>query len=397
MALSQHLVERFREFVQDSQVPCEIELPDGDIIRVGDTEPRFRARFNSERAFGSGADDDLGLGMAYVNGDIDIEGDVMSVLELRSQFKQRFRFSHIIKFLFSLGMLSSGKLNKKSVDFHYSLGDEFYLKFLDTHARFYSECLFETGNETLEEAAEHKLKVIYDSLELAPGKHLLDIGSGWGGILSYAASRGVKVTSLTLAEDSYNYVNDLISTQQLPAEVKLEDFLKHEADESYDAIVILGVIEHLPYYRRFSRQVWQCLKPGGMLYLDGSATKEKYNVNQFSRKYIWEGVSSFMCLQDVVGELILHGMKIQDVRCESRDYEITMRHWSERFEAARDEVVARWGEQVYRVFRMYLWGGCYSLANDRLQAYRILARKGPDEGPRPGFLRRFIHFIKSLV
>ncbi|MBC7788858.1 MAG: class I SAM-dependent methyltransferase, partial [Anaerolineae bacterium] len=135
----------------------------------------------------------------------------------------------------------------------------------------------------------------------------------------------------------------------------------------------------------------------GRLYLDASASREKYAVSGFSRSYIWPGTHTFLCLQDCVRELLYHGMDLIEVRNETRDYELTMRQWAERFDAARQEISARWSERIYRSFRLYLWGGSRAFHHDYIQAYSVVARRSNGPGPRPGALRRLINLVKGSI
>jgi cyclopropane-fatty-acyl-phospholipid synthase len=138
----------------------------------------------------------------------------------------------------------------------------------------------------------------YGALQLKPGMRLLDIGAGWGGVHQYCGPRGIHVTALTLTEDSYNYTDSLIKRMKLKnCSIILDDFLNHHPKEPYDAVVIYGVVEHIPYYRKFCERIWACLKPGGRLYLDAAAALEKYDVNDFARNYIWRGTHTFLCLR----------------------------------------------------------------------------------------------------
>ena len=227
---------------------------------------------------------------------------------------------------------------------------------------------------------------------------LLDIGAGWGGVHEYCGPRGVHVTSVTLTEDSFNYTNNLIDRLGLEnCSVNIEDFLKHTPEQPYDAVVIYGVIEHIPYYRQFCRQLWSCLKPGGLFYLDTSAALEKYDMSDFTRTYIWRGTHTFLCLQDFIQELLYHGMEVIDVKQETRDYELTMKHWASRFDAAKEKIIEGWGPEIYRAFRIYLWGGCHAFRENRLQAYHLVARKHRAPGPQPGSLRRTYQFLRSFV
>src|SRR5262249_58438753 len=112
-----------------------------------------------------------------------------------------------------------------------------------------------------------------------PGMRLLDIGGGWGAAIKYCAPRGVHVTSLTVAGDSHRYITGYLQDTGLAGEVRFEDFLVHAPAEPYDAVVIYGVIEHIPMYRRFAAHVWRCLKPRGRLYVDASTPQQKIEIS----------------------------------------------------------------------------------------------------------------------
>ena len=375
-------------------VPWEVELPSGVCVRSGTAPPAFRVKVHSDRALRRL--DEYPLGMAYVEGAIDLEGDMLALLEFRDAMRDRFPLALTLQFLWQHILARSTWINRTSIADHYSYGDEFYLSFTDRDYHFYSHCVFHSDEETLEQAAGHKLEQMFDALQLKPGMRLLDIGGGWGAAIKYCAPRGVHVTSLTVAADSYRYISKSLQDTGLAGAVRLEDFLVHAPNEPYDAVVIYGVIEHIPMYRRFAEQVARCLKPGGRLYVDASATKQKFEMSAFTRQYTWHGTHTFLCLQDLMQELLYAGMDIVRVREETSDYELTMRHWAERFDAQREMIVARWGERLYRHHRIFLWGGCHAFRRGWLQAYHLVARRGPDSGPRPGAVRRTWQFAKSL-
>jgi cyclopropane fatty-acyl-phospholipid synthase-like methyltransferase len=386
----------FEELFHGIHVAGEIELPGGRIVATGEGPPRFRITVHRQ-ALLRRPHDELSLGQAYVDGELDLDGDMLAILEVRKQLKHRFRVGARLRFLADLLLLPATRAHKKAIDRHYNLGNDFYLRFLDSVGRFYSHCLFERDDQTLEQAAERKLERTFQALDLRPGMRLLEIGAGWGGTLEYCCRRGVKVTGLTLYQDSYNYVQAIIQRNHFDAKVLLQDFLTYQPDEPYDAMVIYGVIEHIPEYRRLFARAWSCLKPGGKIYLDGSATREKHSLSQFARRYIWQGNSSCMCLQDVIQEALYYGFNIVEVKDESHDYELTMLHWARRLDRHRDEIVKQWGERLYRMFRLYLWAGIPAFRDDQLQAYHLVARRGAGMGPRPGLARRIARFIQQLV
>jgi cyclopropane fatty-acyl-phospholipid synthase-like methyltransferase len=380
-------------------VPCELVAPGYEPVQIGPRRfwwPRrdLRITLKNDHLLRVPLTE-LSVGEAYVNGDVDLDGDITPLFELRDILPFGMPLGQRARLAAEL-LLPPVLANARAIDAHYSFGDDFYLTFLDPEYRFYSQCLFPTGHESLKRAAKHKLKSMWDALGLRRGMRLLDIGGGWGGVAQYCGSRGVHVTSLTLSQDSANYMKALIKERRLTAEVIVEDILQHVPNEPYDHVVIFGVIEHIPNYRRFCQRVWAALKPGGRLYLDASATKEKYAAGAFTRQYTWSGPHSCLALQLMVQELLFHGFEVVRVRRETRDYELTMRHWADRFEANEDDVVKRWNEQLYRAFRVFLRGGSHAFKTNRLQAYSVVAERRLDPGPRPGVVRRFGQFAGSL-
>src|SRR4030095_10855214 len=104
---------------------------------------------------------------------------------------------------------------------------------------------------------------------------VLDIGGGWGAFVEYAGRRGIKVTSLTLSGESEKFVQRMIDENGWDCRIHRQHFFEHNTDSPYDAIVNLGVTEHLPDYRQTLSQYQRLLRPGGRVYLDASACREK--------------------------------------------------------------------------------------------------------------------------
>ncbi len=381
----------------DIPIPCQFTFAQGETLRLGPPgEPAFSVVFHSDEVLSKRLNE-YAIGRAYVEGQIDIEGDVSYFLELRQYVKGNTSLRFLLRAYLQLFWSNRIRLNRASIAYHYNFGDDFYLAFVDRQYHLYSHCLFHDDDETLEQAAEHKFATMAQALRLQAGDRLLDIGAGWGAVTRYAGRRGIYCTALTIAEDSLRLHQNLIAEQGLTTcQVHLEDFLAHDPPQQYDAIVIFGVIEHIPHYRNFVAQVWKCLKPGGRIYLDASAMLEKYKVSNFVRRYIYPGTHTYLCLPDLLQEFLMHGFKVEEVVDETHDYALTLGHWAARFEANRQTVVERWGEAVFRAFRLYLWGGSHAMHNRRLQAYRVVAQRTEDPGIQPGIFKRLLYFIRSL-
>ncbi|KAG6085738.1 hypothetical protein E4U16_002112 [Claviceps sp. LM84 group G4] len=369
-------------------VPGVVELPDGTIFPTGSGDPAFRVIFRSKRALRTPMTE-MSVGRAFLNGDIDVEGDLSTLFDARNKLRDKVPLRQKLRYVWD-NLWTTRRANFRLIRSHYGRDDSFYLSFLDKRYRLYSHALFKSPTDSLEDAAENKLGAIFSQLGLQEGTHILDIGGGWGGVAQYCASRGVRVTTITLAENGADYIRNLIIENDLLAEVRLEDFFDHEPAELYDHAVSLSSIEHMPDYRRFARKAWDLLKPGGRLYLDSSAAVEKYDVSAFARDYIWRGTHTYMTVQDVVAELLYHGFELLRIEGETKNYHLTMLEWARRLEEAKDAIIAGWGEETYRLFRLMLWGGQHSFKVNALQAYHLVVQKTNSRGPRPSSLRRFV-------
>ncbi|KAG5944853.1 hypothetical protein E4U53_006810 [Claviceps sorghi] len=369
-------------------MPGEIELPDGSVFPTGRGSPAFRVVFRSKKALHTPMTE-MGVGRAFIKGDIDVEGDLDMLFDAKNKLQDRVPLRQKLQFVWD-SLRTMTKMNARAIESHYGRDDSFFLTFIDKRFRLYSHGLFKSPTESIEAAAQNKMDVIFSELGLQEGMRVLDIGGGWGGLTEYCAPRGVHVTTLTIAANGAAFVRKLISDNKLCGQVLLEDYFEHCPKEPYDHAVSLGSIEHMPDYRRFARKMWSLLKPGGRLYLDAAAAVEKYAVGSFTRDYIWSGTHTYMVVQDVVGELLYHGFALLRLQGDTRDYHLTILEWARRLDRARDAIIAGWGEQTYRVFRLMLWGGEHAFKVNDLQAYHLVVQKTESPGPRPSSIRRFV-------
>jgi cyclopropane-fatty-acyl-phospholipid synthase len=267
--------------------------------------------------------------------------------------------------------------DRKAIAAHYDYANEFYLEFLD-HTRCYSQAVFEDDDEPLETAQRRKLDFAIDACRLQPGDRVLDVGGGWGSFMEHAGQRGIQVTSLTISRQSEAFLTDLIERRELPCQVVNQDFLAYTSPDPYDALVILGVMEHLPDYPAVLRQFLRLLKPGGRVYLDASAHRDKYSKPTFIARYIFPADHSFLCLHDFLAAVAKGGMDVLAVHNDRHSYFLTCKAWAENLDAARDEIIRRWGEALYRRFRLYLWGSAYAFLSHHADAFRVVLERPPE-------------------
>jgi cyclopropane-fatty-acyl-phospholipid synthase len=114
------------------------------------------------------------------------------------------------------------------------------------------------------------------------------------------------------------------------------------------------------------------LKPGGKVYLDASACREKYKFHSFITKHIYPGNCSPLCLHDYVKHLDHTPFRLRGVWDDRHSYYLTARHWAENMERNHEALVAHADEATYRKFLMYLWGTADVFRRDVMQAYRLV-------------------------
>jgi cyclopropane-fatty-acyl-phospholipid synthase len=352
-----------------------LTLDDGASCPFGDGPPAFELTVRNRggrAALTSG--DETRFAEAYMAGDLDFQGDILALIALRGLVSDRHPLQALwYKVLHAL-VFGQAKSDRKWVARHYDAGDDFYLLFLDRR-RCYSHGLFAADDEPLDDAILRKLDFALAAVGARPGQHVLDIGAGWGAMTEHAGRRGVRVTSLTISEPSERYVDALIRREDLPCRVLREHFLEHDVlpgSERYDAIVNLGVTEHLPDYAASLAQYRRLLKPGGRVYLDACSTPVKFPFSSFTYRYIFPGNATPMCLHDYVAEVAKTPFEVVAVHNDRHSYELTCRRWGENLERAREEIVARWGQPLFRRFQLYLWGCVDVFHRGVFGAYRVI-------------------------
>jgi cyclopropane-fatty-acyl-phospholipid synthase len=357
------------------QIPAfELRMPAGS-RRFGVGEPAFTIGINSaagHSAIASG--DENVIAEAYMNRALELDGDMLALYGIRNVLRDRHPLLHFWWTRLQPRIFGQVARDKQAIAKHYDYEQDFYLIFLDRKLRCYSQGIFVSDDEELESAIERKLAFALESLRVPAGGRVLDIGGGWGAFAEYAGGRGLEVTSLTISAESHRFIQGMIDRQDLPCRVLLEHFYEHQS-EPYDAIANLGVTEHLPDYRRSLECYYRLLKPGGRIYLDASACREKHDFSSFIHRYIYPGNPTPMCLAEYIAEVERSAFEIVELQNDRHSYELTSRHWASRLDGARDEIVRRWGEAHYRKFRLYLWGTVHAFATNLMGAYRLILER----------------------
>ncbi|MEJ2534714.1 MAG: cyclopropane-fatty-acyl-phospholipid synthase [Gammaproteobacteria bacterium] len=253
---------------------------------------------------------------------------------------------------------------RRNISAHYDLGNDFFALWLDP-TMMYSSAIFEREDMTLHEAQLHRLDTICRKLDLRPGDHLLEIGTGWGGLAIHAARHfGCRVTTTTISREQHRLAQERVAAAGLEDRVTLllEDY--RDLDGSYDKLVSIEMIEAIGWrqYPTYFGKCAQLLKPGGRLLIQAITIAErryeeaKRSVD-FIQRYIFPGsnLPSVKAMATAIADrtdLVITGL--EDIGLH---YATTLEHWRKRFFERLEEVRALgYSEEFIRMWEYYL---CY--------------------------------------
>ena len=405
------VVEALLEQRLDSlALPLALVLPGGR--RIGAADAAVTMRLKDFRTLAAIATGRIGkVGEDYVEGRLDFDGsmrDLMAIAwRLVGDDPTRVEnpaplewWRHIVHHARSRAR-HRPLLDRKQIQFHYDVSDDFYALWLDPK-RLYSCSYYREPGMTLEQAQEAKLDHVCRKLMLRPGERFLDIGAGWGGLLMWAAQNyGVRAHGITLSQNQHAHVNRLIEEHGLRGKVTMEllDYRDLPEAEPYDKIASIGMFEHvgranLPAY--FAK-IHRLLKPGGLLMNHGITAGGTRNhqlgagLGNFIERYIFPGgeLQHVSAVLRTMGEADLEPLDVENLRPH---YGRTLWAWSDALEARLERARELTRESVVRAYRLYLAGSAMCFEHGWLSLSQMLASRPTRDvadGPMRGAQSQF--------
>ncbi len=254
--------------------------------------------------------------------------------------------------------------SRRNISAHYDLGNPLFKLFLDEDL-MYSSAIFARPEQSLESAQQLKLARICDKLALGPDDHLLEIGTGWGGMAIYAASHhGCRVTTTTISKEQHALASERISQAGLSDRVSvlLEDY--RDLSGTYDKLVSIEMIEAIghQYLGNYMSKCASLLADDGLALIQ-AITIEDHRYQQalesvdFIKRHIFPG-SFIPCVSVMVDAAAQSGqMRLLNLEDIGPSYALTLRHWRQRFFERIDAVRGLgYDEPFVRMWEFYL---CY--------------------------------------
>jgi cyclopropane-fatty-acyl-phospholipid synthase len=366
----------------------EVTFADGTTYRNRDEPSRFAIRFRNRAVeWGIAAFGHIGMLEGYINGAIDVEGDLHAAFRAGLSGKVNSKSALVAQrnrwheYRYSNATREQAKANARA---HYGLGTGFYRLWLDDPYMMYTCGYWPEGTRTLEQAQVNKMEHVCRKIRLARGESVVDIGCGFGGFMFYAAEgHGAAVTGVNTTTEQVQAVDEEIRRKGMAERLRVVEADFRDVSGPYDMVVSLGVLEHAG--RDQLREVVQAhadfLKPGGLGMLHFIGHVGRRDTEFFIREYVFPG-GWIPSLADVVEAMEASGLEVVDIENLRRHYALTLDEWATRFDRNWERIHAldraKFNERFRRIWRTYLIGCAemFRAPAERTHLFQIVFSKG---------------------
>ena len=257
---------------------------------------------------------------------------------------------------------NTSRRSRENISAHYDLGNDFFSLFLDP-SMMYSSAVFPAPDSDLASASQHKLHLICEDLELKPQDHLVEIGTGWGGMAIYAAEHyGCRVTTTTISQEQFDHTVAAVAARGLQDRITVlfDDY--RDLTGTFDKLVSIEMIEAVghQFYDTYFEKVSRLLKPHGKAVIQAiTMTEQRYEQARdsvdFIKRYIFPGgcLPSLTVISDALARMT--DMQMSHLRDITEDYADTLSAWHEGFLEKLDQVrTLGFDDRFINMWRYYL-------------------------------------------
>ena len=282
------------------------------------------------------------------------------------------------------GLRHSKTRDAEAIHHHYDVSNTFYEWVLGPSMTYTCAC-YPHADASLDDAQENKYRLVFDKLRLQPGDRLLDVGCGWGGMVRYAARRGVRAVGVTLSKEQTDWAQRAIAEEGLGdlAEVRFGDY-RDIAESGFDAVSSIGLLEHIgvrnyPAYFAFLRSR---MRPGALL-LNHCITRPDNDSEASARGFIDRYVfpdGELTGSGRIITEAQDAGLEVVHEENLRPHYAMTLRDWCANLVAHWDEAVAEVGLPTAKVWGLYMAGSRLAFESNGIQLHQVLAVNPDGDG-----------------
>jgi cyclopropane-fatty-acyl-phospholipid synthase len=401
------MAEVLEIFTAAGQHPLKFTAYDGSSAGNDDAELGLDLRSSRGVTYLATAPGELGLARAYISGDLHTYGvhpgdpyELLKTLTDRVQFKRpsarvlanvvrSIGVEHLVPVApppqetpprwrrVADGLMHSKTRDAEAIHHHYDVSNRFYESVLGP-SMTYTCAVYPNAEATLEEAQEYKYRLIFEKLHLQPGSLLLDVGCGWGGMVRYAARRGVRVIGATLSAEQAKWAQQAIADEGLSdlAEVRHSDY-RDVPETEFDAVSSIGLTEHIgvknyPVYFGFLKTK---LRSGGLL-LNHCITRHDNTQSSFAGgftdRYVFPD-GELTGSGRIITEIQDAGLEVLHAENFRHHYAMTLRDWCRNLVEHWDCAVAEVGLATAKVWGLYMAASRVGFERNNLQLHHVLA------------------------
>lgn len=331
---------------------------------------------------------------SYFDGDLDIPGDVHSLLRDRHAVAtHRFTPAHVKYFLTKFVPEFAGhskSYDEKLVRNHYDRGDDFFAAFLGPRM-VYTSGFFTDPGQTVEVAQDQKMELVCRKLMLKPGETFLDIGCGWGTLVRYAVEHyDVRATGVTLSKNQAAWGNEQLDKAGLRGRAQILCLDYRDIPKShFKKIANLEMVEHvgIKHLGAFYRQVYDLLDDQGLFYMQWTGLRRGSSVEDlvwglFMAKYVFQGADASLPMAPMINYMERAGFEIHSVENVTEHYRLTIRRWHDNWMEHKEKTVATYGERWYRIWHVFLAWAATVAGQGTAACFQVVSNKNRNDFDR---------------
>lgn len=371
------------------------------VCKTDATKSRYKS--GNKPSFGHFVED-------FINNKIDVNGDFEAFMATRGDYFDFSLTAHHLKFFFSR-MIPEVLIHSKSQDErivreHYDRGNDFFAAFLGPRMVYTSGYWLDPKGETLEKAQDRKMEMVCQKLMMQKGDTHLDIGCGWGTLITHAAKYfGTNSTGVTLAQEGYDWgtkqIKDFGMTSD-NARVLRMDYRDIPKNQKWKRITCLEMGEHVGIrkFDGFIKMIYDMLEEDGMFYIQQAGLRANPGIfskgphwqdlvwGLFMNEYIFSGADASTPLKFLVGSLQKANFEVGHVENIGIHYAHTIHVWYYNWMSNEAYITEKYGVYWFRLWQLFLRWSVDIAKQGSSTCWAITAHKNLDNTNRDAYIKQ---------
>lgn len=373
----------------------KIPIPEGNVEKyIEIKDPALRKKYHGKNKIPMAVFQD-----AWIAGKVDFKGDMLDVLEHRHEWANfHLTWSHfkfVISKMLPVMAFHSKSADEAEINGQYDRGDDFYEFFLGPSMVYTAGIVTDLDRaETLEELQENKLTIICEKLDLKPTDRLLDIGCGWGSLVTFAHKNyGCEVLGITLGHNEKAFADKrILKNGGDPKRIRVEycDYRDLPMEKGkYTKIVSLEMAEHVGVrrYGAFLRQVYDLLDDNGIFVFQVAGFRPSWQFEDlvwalYVDRWVFPAGDASCPLSWVVTQVENAGFEVKNIDVLGIHYSATLLRWYRNWVSNKDKVIASYGERWYKVWVYFIASAIIIARNGSGAVFQLTLHKNLNSYPR---------------